>query len=367
MKANRLTVITAACGLSAFVGLSPAQASVATAAPILQAGLNQSIVDGYPGAIAMIRDAGQTQYLHAGVGSRDTNAPADPAAKFRIGSNTKSFTAATVLLLEAAGLLSLDDTVDHWLPGLINRNGFDGTKINLRQVLNHTSGLPDYNMSATGFMGSSTWTPTQLINGALNKAPLGQPGQVWGYTNTNYVLAGMVIKAVTGNDPAVEMQQRIFTPLGLTNTSLPAGNTMTGNYLRGYFISGPFIWDYTTQSVQATWTAGAIVSTLADLGTFERALIGGTLLPPQQEAEFKTTVPTGHAGVEYGLGMQRAQTPCGPVWTHGGLVPGYNSYHITSDDGVKQLVQVNTEYHLIPHTDGQDHTAASAVNTYCAL
>lgn len=367
MKAKRLTVIAVACGLSAFVGLSPAQASVASATPVLQAGLNQGIVDGYPGAIAMIRDAGQTQYLHAGVGSRDTNVPADPAAKFRIGSNTKSFTAATVLLLEADGLLSLDDTVDHWLPGLIDRNGFDGTKITLRQVLNHTSGLRDYTMNYNGFLGTSTWTPQQLIDGALNKPPLARPGEKWAYTNTNYVLAGMVIKAVTGNDPAVEMQQRIFTPLGLTSTSLPAGNTLTGNYLRGYFITGPFIWDYTTQSVQATWTAGAIVSTLTDLGTFERALVGGTLLPPQQQAELKTTVPTGYAGVEYGLGLQRVQSPCGPVWYHSGVVPGYFSFHMTADDGVKQIVQINTEYHLLGDTDGQQHTGAAATNAYCAI
>ncbi|WFB05692.1 beta-lactamase family protein [Streptomyces sp. LX-29] len=369
MKFRRLSIVAVACGLGLSAGLSPATAAVPEAAVILKAGADRGVADGYPGIIGMVRDGAQTQYVQAGVGDRGTRVPADPKAKFRIGSNSKSFTAATVLLLEADGLLSLDDTVATWLPNAVKANGHDGSKITIRQLLNQTSNLPDYTMNIDGYTVNPDWTSQQLVDGALRKRPPNaQPGEKWEYTNTNYVLAGMIIKAVTGNEPAVEMKTRIFDRLGLTDTSLPTtDNNLYGNYLRGYYLAGPFILDMTVTSVQATQTAGAIVSTLDDLATFERALVDGTLLPPAQQTELKTTVPTG-TGAHYGLGLMRIDTPCGrPAWYHNGAVPGYFSFHITSDNGAKQVVEANNENHLIGGTPGQAHTQEAALNAFCAL
>ncbi|MEU1866614.1 serine hydrolase domain-containing protein [Streptomyces gardneri] len=369
MKLKRLSVIAAVCSISLTIGLGTAEATVPDAAAALKAGADQGIADGYPGIIGMVRDGAQSQYIQAGVGDRGTGVPADPKAKFRIGSNTKAFTAATVLLLEADGLLSIDDTVAKWLPDAVNANGHDGSKITIRQLLNHTSNLPNYTMNIDGFTTGRVWTPQQLVDGALRKRqPNAQPGEKWEYTNTNYVLAGMIIRAVTGNEPAAEMKTRILDRLGLADTTLPTtDNNIYGNFLRGYYLAGPFILDMTVTNVSATQTAGAMISTLDDLATFQRALVGGTLLPPAQQTELKTTVPTG-AGPDYGLGLMRLDTPCGrTAWYHNGVVPGYFSFHLTSEDGAKQVVEANNESHLISGTPGQNHTGAAAVNAFCAL
>lgn len=368
MKIRRSAVVTAACAIALSTGISPASASVPEAAEALEAGIERGMDAGYPGIIGMVRNGDETRYLQAGVGDRGTREPADPEAKFRIGSNTKSFTAATVLLLEADGVLSLDDTVADWLPGAVDANGHDGSKITIRQLLNHTSNLPEYTMNIDGYTINPEWEPQELVDGALrNRPPNAEPGEEWEYTNTNYVLAGMVIEAATGNEPAEEMRTRIFEPLGLSDTSLPTkDNELHGNHLTGYFLVGPIFLEMTTTSVQATRTAGAIVSTLDDLADFERALVGGALLPPEQQAELKTTVPTG-TGSGYGLGLLRVDTECGPAWFHNGGVPGYYSFHITGDDGERQVVEANNEFHLKRDTPGQTATTEGGFDAFCAL
>ena len=368
MKAKRFFAATALCGLGLFGVAAPAEASVPDAAQLLQAGMNQGQTAGYPGVIGMVRDGAQGQNLHVGVGNRSTNAAADPTARFRIGSVSKSFTAATVLLLEAEGLLDLDDSVEQWLPGVVSGTGYDATQITLRHLLNQTSGLPNYTMNIDGFLWGAAWTPQQLVNGATKKTPIGTPGQTWHYSNANYVLAGMVIEAATGTSAATAMQSRIFTPLGLTDTSLPSADTLTGSPLQGYFLTTPLTYTtVTTQKVSATWTAGAIVSTLEDVADFERALVGGTLLPPAQQTELKTTVPTGTAGASYGLGLVKGDTACGDVWWHNGSVPGYFTISFTSEDGSKQVTVAANENHLIGGTPGQNHLSNGGVSAYCAL
>lgn len=368
MKAKRFSAIAALCGLGLLGVAAPAEAAVPDAAQTLLGGMQQGQAAGYPGVIGMVRDGGQEQSLHVGVGDRSTNAAADPAARFRIGSVSKSFTAATILLLEAEGLLDLDDSVEQWLPGVVSGTGYDATQIKLRHLLNQTSGLPQYTMNIDGFLWGAEWTPQQLVNGATKKTPIGAPGQTWHYSNANYVLAGMVIEAATGTSAAQAMQDRIFTPLGLTDTSLPSANTMTGTHLRGYFLTTPITYmSVTTQKVSATWTAGAIVSTLEDVNTFERALLDGTLLPPAQLAELKTTVPAPEIGGSYGLGLAKSDVGCGDVWWHNGSVPGYYTLTFTSDNGSKQVAVAANENHLLGGTPGQGHLGTGATSAYCDL
>ncbi|WP_106400186.1 serine hydrolase domain-containing protein [Actinocorallia populi] len=368
MKAKRFSVVAALCGLGLSTVAVPAEASVPDAAQVLLDGMEQGHAAGYPGVIGMVRDGGQEQSVHVGVGNRSTNAAADPAARFRIGSVSKSFTAATVLLLEAEGLLDLDDSVEQWLPGVVSGTGYDATQIKLRHLLNQTSGLPQYTMNIDGFLWGAEWTPQQLVNGATKKAPIGAPGQTWHYSNANYVLAGMVIEAATGTSAAAAMQARIFTPLGLADTSLPSANTMAGAHLQGYFLTTPITYmTVTTQKVSATWTAGAIVSTLEDIATFERALLDGTLLPPAQLAELKTTVPTDTAGTSYGLGLAKNDLGCGEAWWHNGSVPGYFTLTYASDDGSRQVTLTANENHLLGGTPGQTHLWNGGVSAFCAL
>ncbi|WP_327064435.1 serine hydrolase domain-containing protein [Kitasatospora sp. NBC_01302] len=379
MKSLRLTAVSTTLLLAALAGVGTAHADTPTAAGILQAGAQEGVADGYPGVIGLVRQGDTTQYVEAGTGNLATNAPADPKAQFRIGSNTKAFTSTVLLQLEAEHRLSLDDTVAKWLPGAVDANGYDGTKITIRELLNHTSGLPDYAGTA-GVAGpyvldlnpNQAFAPQSLVDIALaSRQPASAPGQTWSYANTNYVLAGMVITAVTGNSPATEIQHRIIAPLGLTNTTFPTSDpNLYGNYLHGYVHPVTFYTnDVTVSNVQLYGSAGAMVSTLDDLTAFGKALLTGKLLPPAQEAELKTTVPVDSAGTTtYGLGIEHVQLPCGQwAWGHNGEILGYYSAWLSSEDGTKQVAHANNEFHLLPRTSGQIDTGTALVNAYCAL
>ncbi|MGW2180874.1 serine hydrolase domain-containing protein [Streptomyces sp. NPDC001732] len=383
-----LPVATAACLLMTGVGTATAAAPAAgstttgssttaqTPADILQAGAQQGIADGYPGVIGMVRQGDTTQYVHAGVGNRATKVPADPKAKFRIGSNTKAFISTVLLQLEGEKRLSLDDTVARWLPGAVAANGYDGSKITIRQLLNHTSGLPDYlgslQINGPYFLNTNprqVFPPQSLVDVALGmRAPTSAPGEKFGYSNTNYVLAGMVIKAVTGSEPAVEVQRRIIEPLGLRDTDFPTADpALYGNHLNGYVIRAILIDDATVSNVQVTGSAGAMVSTMDDLATFSRALLTGKLLEPAQMAELKTTVPV-TADVGYGLGIEHMKLSCGKwAWGHNGAVLGYFSEWLSSEDGTEQVVHANNEFHLLGGTPGQTHTFKAMTDAFCAL
>ncbi|MFF9345794.1 serine hydrolase domain-containing protein [Streptomyces sp. NPDC014734] len=371
-----LPTAVAACLL--MTGVGSASAAEPSPADILQAGAQKGVADGYPGVIGMVRRGDTAQYVHAGVGDRATKVPADPKAKFRIGSNTKAFISTVLLQLEGEHRLSLDDTVDRWLPGAVAANGYDGKKITIRQLLNHTSGLPDYlgslQISTPYFLNTNpreVLPPQKLVDiGLARQAPQSAPGEKFGYSNTNYVLAGMVIRIVTGSEPAAEVQRRIIEPLGLRDTDFPTEDpALYGNYLHGYVLRAILIDDATVSNVQVTGNAGAIVSTLDDLATFSRALLGGELLAPAQLAELKTTVPVDAAGnAGYGLGIEHVKLPCGKsAWGHDGAVLGYFSEWLTGEDGTEQVLHANNEFHMLGGTQGQADTGKAMTDAFCAL
>jgi D-alanyl-D-alanine carboxypeptidase len=323
------------------------------------------------GVIGLVRDGDSVGYASAGLGDVIRRTPADPHARFRIGSNTKAFVSTVLLQLEAEGALSLDDTVDHWLPGVVDRNGNDGTTITVRQLLNHTSGIPEYMTGATlleygaNLTPAKPWTPRQLVDIATASQPTFAPGTAWGYSNTNYALAGMVITAVTGNQPADEVTARIIEPLGLRDTTYVTEPGLDTSF-RGYHDIVGLPRDVTVSNVTMTGAAGAIVSTSDDLATFARALITGDLLPPAQQRELETTVPTAPdgTGYDYGLGIGLVRTPCGPAWTHTGGTLGYLSTWASNDDGSREVVVAGNEY----PASGTAATELSTVitNTLCA-
>ncbi|MFF9398780.1 serine hydrolase domain-containing protein [Streptomyces sp. NPDC014744] len=375
-RGRLLTAAVAVCLLAG--GAGQATAAEPTPADILRSGAQQGVADGYPGVIGMVRKGDSAQYVQAGVGDLSTKAPADPKAQFRIGSNTKAFISTVLLQLEGEHRLSLDDTVARWLPGAVAANGYDGAKVTIRQLLNHTSGLPDYlgalQVSTPYYLNTNpreAMAPQSLVDiGLARSAPKTEPGEKFGYSNTNYVLAGMVIKAVTGSEPATEVQRRIIEPLGLRDTSFPTEDpALYGNYLHGYVLRVLLIGDGTVSNVQVTGSAGAMVSTLDDLATFSRALLTGKLLAPAQLAELKTTVPVNAEGTAgYGLGIQHVKLPCGKwAWGHNGAVLGYFSEWLTSEDGSEQALHANNEYHMLAGTKGQADTGKGMTDAFCAL
>lgn len=320
--------------------------------------VRQTVADGFPGVVAYTRRGERESRVAAGLADTASGERARPGHRFRIASNTKSFVSTVLLQLEGEGRLSLDDSVERWLPGVVQGNGNDGGTITVRQLLNHTSGIYDPTTEPEFFAPylqhhdwDHVYTPRQVIARAVRHKPLFAPGDGWRYSNTNYLLAGLVIEAVTHHSAPSEIHRRILAPLGLKNTSFPLTDPrIHGPHLHGYDLAGR---DVTRFSPSYDWTAGAMISTVDDLARFHRALFTGRLLRPAQQRELLTTVRFPHAPA-YGLGVQRMDVPCGPesgtepvsAWETDGGGPGFTSVALTTTDGERQLVLAVNVYDL---------------------
>ncbi|MER7566357.1 serine hydrolase domain-containing protein [Streptomyces sp. NPDC097941] len=264
---------------------------------------------GAPAAALLAKEQsgdGGTRYAEAG----PEIARAD---HFRAGSITKTFIAAVVLQLASEHRLKLSDTVEQHLPGLVRGAGNDGRALTLRALLTHTSGLSDFTTDTRGLV---PLTPVQAVRIALTHPPAG-PGR-YSYSNTNYVLLGMVIQQVTGDSYATEAERRIIAPLRLTGTSFPGSRTsLPSPHGRAYTTGGS---DITALDPRVAGAAGELVSTLADLDRFYAALLGGRLLSPYWLHEM-TDTRTAHG--LYGMGLFPVKLPCGTtVWGHNGRIAG---------------------------------------------
>ncbi|MCX4669316.1 beta-lactamase family protein [Streptomyces sp. NBC_01381] len=260
---------------------------------------------------------------------------------FRAGSITKTFIATVVLQLAAERRLSLSDPVERHLPGLIRGENdtddtdLDGRTLTLHALLTHTSGLADY---TAGTKGLIPVTPLEAVRTAL-ALPATTPGR-WSYSNTNYVVLGMVIKQVTGNAYATEATRRIITPLGLSGTSFPgARTTLPSPHGRAYTSEGE---DVTALNPRVAGAAGELISTLADLDRFYAALLGGRLLPATQ---LRQMLNTRAAQGRYGMGLYPQKLPCGTtVWGHNGHIAGSYVRTAATRDGDRVLTfRVNTD------------------------
>ncbi|MGW7072785.1 serine hydrolase domain-containing protein [Streptomyces sp. NPDC054855] len=257
------------------------------------------------------------------------------AEHFRAGSITKTFIATVILQLAAEHRLSLSDPVKRHLPDLVRGNDLDGRAPTLRALLTHTSGLADYTTDTRGLI---PLTPTQAVRTAL-ALPATTPGR-WSYSNTNYVVLGMVIKQVTGRSYATETARRIITPLRLSGTSFPGTRTtLPPPHGRAYTSEGR---DVTALNPGVAGAAGELISTLADLDRFYAALLAGRLLPvPQLRQMLNTRAAQGH----YGMGLFPQKLPCGTtVWGHNGRISGsYVRTAATRDGGRVLTFRVNTD------------------------
>ena len=319
-------------------------------------------VDGVPGAAAELGDGTRFQ---SGVADVTTHRPMSATDRVRVFSNTKAFVATVVLQLVAERRVALDAPVSRYLPGLIPDD------ITVRQVLQHTSGLPDFDAAVFGPGGYAEHrldhhTPESLVADALTKPML--PRGEFSYSTTNYVIAGMLIEKVTGHPYAREVRDRVLAPLNMRDTALP-GDTPTFEGARGYAHldeedrisdTGRRI-DVTVLNPSLVWSGGEAVSTLADLNTFFGALLGGRLLPPAQLAEMRKTVPADlFPGSAYGLGLIRLPLSCGgEYWTHGGSGLGYQTRSGATTDGRQVSVVITTS----PATPAQSRSMLAAVDT----
>lgn len=283
--------------------------------------LDALIRSGAVGALATLTDNGATTVLTAGLAdiAARTPIPTDRAEHVRVGSITKTFTAAIVLQLAAEQRVDIDQPIDRYLPGLLVGDGIDGRAITVRQLLGHRSGLPEP-VEPAGLIEHDaarvgrTYTPAQEIALALQHPAQFAPGTRFAYVNTNYLVAGMLIEAVTGHRYSDELSDRILIPLGLLDTYLPAtGETgLRDPYLSGYATVDGTVADQTLMEPSLPWTSGALVSTGADLNRFYTALLAGQVVPQAQLRQMLDGVDMGSGdGMSYGLGVAYAQLPCG--------------------------------------------------------
>ncbi|WP_439741416.1 serine hydrolase domain-containing protein [Bacillus pseudomycoides] len=289
---------------------------------------------GFPGILAKTSEGGKTWSYAAGIADLRTKKPMKTDFRFRIGSVTKTFTATVVLQLAGENRLNLDDSIEKWLPGAIQGNGYDGNQITIRQILNHTSGIAEYSRSKDADFTDTkkSYTAEELVKMGISLPPDFDPGKGWSYSNTGYILLGILIEKVTGNSYAEEIENRIVEPLELSNTFLP-GNSIVipgTKHARGYFQpdGASELKDVTYYNPSMGSSAGEMISTADDLNKFFSYLLSGKLLKEQQLKQMLTTVPTEIAELgECGLGIFETKLPNGvSIWGHGGSIPGFLTF-----------------------------------------
>lgn len=306
---------------------------------------------GYPAALAAVTDSkGESAGVAVGKGSLETGQAPLLDGEVRIGSNTKTFVAVVVMQMVQEGKVGLDEPIETYLPGLIKGEGIDASRITVRQLLQHTSGLPEhtdyyFSSNAVALENIQHYIPARdLLDVALSKPAAFEPGTQWSYSNTNYIVLGMLIERVSQRPVGEQIDQRIIKRLGLSHTYFPGNGEkkIRGSHPQGYHINGEGkLEDVTEMDASLPWAAGAMVSTPSELNTFFQAVFDGRLLTQASIDEMKKGVDTGSGGMVYGLGLFGTPLSCGGTsWGHGGGIFGYETHNAVGPDGTAVTVAV---------------------------
>ncbi|MFB8398784.1 serine hydrolase domain-containing protein [Streptomyces yangpuensis] len=373
-----LAALTALTALTVGAGASAAAGPTAPAAPAASTGLDRvalkSAMDGVrragvPGLYAEVRDTGggpgRSWRGASGVADLGTGRPVRPDMRHRVGSVTKTFTAAAVMQQVEQGRIRLDAPIGDHLPDLVP--GERGRKITVRMLLNHTSGIPDYIPYAFPSLQTfpspasarslednrfRRFRPAELIALGLAAPPVGEPGAPTGvYSNTNYLLLGELIERTTGTAAEEYITRHVIRRAGLRNTQFPAGTRIDGPHSRMYeslygVLQPPR--DYSVYDMSWTGTGAALVSTMEDLNRFYAELLDGRIVGRRSLAEMQRTIPVralDGSAIRYGLGLHEVTVPgCGTFWGHDGTVWGARTMSLTRADGGRQMsVGINLE------------------------
>lgn len=320
-------------------GLDPAQ---------LRTSLDAVHAAGMYGLYSQVRDGRSVWSGASGVADVRTGRPVRPGMEHRVGSVSKAFTSAALIQQVRAGRLRLDDPIGRYLPKRVP--GDRGKAVTVRMLLNHTSGIGDYVTSAFPSLAENsgadvaryrfrTLAPTRLARWGLAAKPT--PQGTWSYSNTNYVLAGLILRKVTGTDPERYITEHVIRRAGLRHTYFPRSPYIRGPHSGAYenlygLIDPPK--DFSTYDMSWAYTAGALVSTMSDLERFYRALLGGKIVDRTGLSEMQKTVPEGEGTTaQYGLGIYRTHLPCGDFWGHDGAVWGMGTIVLSTPDGRRQV------------------------------
>ena len=327
-----------------------------------------------PGSVVLIASPGQGDWTGTfGTGTLGEQVPMSVDDHFRIGSNTKTMTSTVILQLVQEGKLGLDDPIGKYIPGVPN-----GDTITIRELSDMRSGLYSYSFDP-GFNQDldvhpqKVWTPQELIDIAFKHPVNFAPGAQYEYSNTNIILLGMLIEQLTGMTVSEAFQERIFTPLGLKDTSLPAPSDsfIPSPHPQGYSfgsntetidtfalptadqpaaLAGTLSPNNETQANPSwAWTAGGAISTVNDMKIYVEALVNGGLLNPEmQQIRLDSMKPLpGSNAPQYGLGIVKL----GPLIGHDGQIPGYMTF-MGHDPDTGLTVVIGTNLATVPDGEG---------------
>ncbi|WP_432576718.1 serine hydrolase domain-containing protein [Kineococcus esterisolvens] len=352
---KRRRVLAGATAALVCAGVCAGQAATAVAAPgervstadraTLQRSLDELTTTGAQGVQVRITEGRRQTVLRSGTADHGGERPVPREGAFRVGSITKTFVATVVLQLVAEGRVELDAPVARYLPGLLP----DGDRITVRMLLQHTSGLANYTgLLPTGPEEFSTpeafeeeryrhHEARDLVALAAAQPLDFEPGTSWSYSNTGYLVAGLLVEEVTGQSWREAVEERVVEPLHLRGTSAPGDRvTLPPPHAHGYARIGGEVVNVTRMNATIAGAAGEVVSTTADLDRFLDALLDGRLLSAAQLAEMKRTTPV---SPQYGLGLVAAPLECGvTAWGHDGGIAGYTSIALSTEDTRERVV-----------------------------
>jgi D-alanyl-D-alanine carboxypeptidase len=290
------------------------------------------------GASAAIVIPGEGLWAGAsGIADPSTGDPVTPRTVFAIGSVTKTFIAALVLKLSEDGIVGLDDQLARWLPQFPDAN-----RITVRELLNHTSGVFDVSedpafLEAQFAHPRQRWKPKRILSYVGH--PLFRPGADWSYSNTNYILLGLIVERATGSTVAEELRRRALAPAHAEAVYVQGEESVPTPVMRSQFdddsdgepddLSDGTTTIPNTALATAAWTAGGLAATPEAVARFGDALFNGSLLDPaslRQMVDFGAELGKGRGGgLGYGLGISRFEIPGHEVFGHGGSIPGFRS------------------------------------------
>lgn len=339
-----------------------------------------------PGAVVVLRTPQGNFTAVAGTTDLDAQTPPTASTRFRIASNTKTLTAALIVLLAQDGKLRFTDPVADYVPNVPN-----GNDITIAQLLEMRSGLYNYTAdpefaAALDADPARTWTPEEGLEIAFRHPPEFAPGREYEYNNTNYALLGLIAERVGGHPLAEQLQDRLLGPLGLHQTSLPAAadaGVIPAPFSHGYMYGTtryaladveypadlaaaaragtlrPL--DYTAQNSSYATAAGGAISTADDMATWIRALVSGRVFNADYQQQWLASPqaedPAQPDGQKYGYGISYQRFgPHAAMYYHGGELPGFNSFIGYDPENDVSLV-IWTNLTLAP--DGQ--TTANAM------
>lgn len=338
----------AAFFLAAPLGCSAAEAPVSPSLPVPEAGVEETpappavrseacvaLDERLRSALATIRKNGSfdvslqwksedcpSAFVTSGVSNLDER------ALFRVGSITKTYMTVLTLSLAEKGKLGLDDRVDAVLVDAPS----EISALTIKQLLQHTSGLFNYT-ETKGWKAAFSkdprreWQPRELVDLALAEEPYAAPGKEWHYSNTGYIVLGMLLEAAGGKPLAALLREEVLVPNGLSETFLDGEEPIAGTLAPGFDTRGRAVGS--GYALSWAWAAGAVVASSADVARFIELTGRQTIVPPKFRSDLTEAVATPQPGLTYGLGVFLADdsvTEAGQSIGHGGDIPGYHSW-----------------------------------------